>query len=139
MAEEEATFERPAGAEPRPAASASGPVFVGTAPAAQVTAEAWLEVIAPQLGERYAIGEEPVTVGFTRDCTICLSNGTNQRWERFRIWRREGRYMLHNLSRFGGATVAGKPAPWAVLEDGDEIQMGEWRLVFRTVGRDTNT
>ena len=39
--------------------------------------------------------------------------------------------MLHNLSRLGGVTVGGKPATWAVLEDGDEIVIGASRLRFR--------
>ncbi len=139
MAQEAQGLRRPATAATRPTTEAAGPVFVGKGPAARDYAEAWLEVIAPQSGERYAIGEEPVTVGFTGDCTICLPDGSNRRFDRFRVWRREGRYMLHNLSRFGGATIGGKPVPWAVLEDGDEIQLGEWRLVFRTVNRDSDT
>lgn len=138
LAEEAGVLRRPAGAAAGPASAAAGPVFVGAAPVAREKGEAWLEVIAPQFGDRYDIGDDPVTVGFTGDCTICLPDGTNRRFDRFRVWRREGRYMLHNLSRFGGATVGGKPAPWAVLEDGDEIQLGEWRLVFRTVNRSSS-
>jgi hypothetical protein len=41
--------------------------------------------------------------------------------------------MLHNLSRLGAATVGGKPVTWAVLEDGDEIEIGSCKLVFRTM------
>ena len=50
------------------------------------------------------------------------------------MWRREGRYMMHNLSRMGSVTVAGRPAIWVVLEDGDEIQLGSCRLQFREKG-----
>jgi hypothetical protein len=39
--------------------------------------------------------------------------------------------MLHNLSRMGTVLVAGKPASWAILEDGDEVQIGPVRLLFR--------
>jgi hypothetical protein len=39
--------------------------------------------------------------------------------------------MLHNLSRVGGVTIAGKPVSWAILEDGDEILLGGCRLIFR--------
>ncbi len=139
VAQEAQVLRRPAGATERPTTESAGPVFMGTGPTARDKAEAWLEVIAPQAGERYPIGEEPVTVGFTGDCTICLPDGSNRRFDRFRVWRREGRYMLHNLSRFGGATIGGKPVPWAVLEDGDEIRLGEWRLVFRTTNREANS
>jgi hypothetical protein len=39
--------------------------------------------------------------------------------------------MLHNLSRMGVVLVGGKPVTWAVLEDGDEVQVGDARLLFR--------
>jgi hypothetical protein len=39
--------------------------------------------------------------------------------------------MLHNLSRLGKVMVGGKPATWAVLEDGDEIVIGGSKLTFR--------
>jgi hypothetical protein len=39
--------------------------------------------------------------------------------------------MLHNLTRFGTVTVAGRPAAtWAVLEDGDELIVGDRRVIF---------
>ena len=31
----------------------------------------------------------------------------------------------------GSVTVAGRPAIWVVLEDGDEIALGSCRLLFR--------
>jgi hypothetical protein len=71
-------------------------------------------------------------VGFTGDCTICLPEGADQIGTRLRVWKREGVYMLHNLSRLGKVAVAGKPATWAILEDGDVIELGPSRLVFRT-------
>ncbi|HYV32230.1 MAG TPA: FHA domain-containing protein, partial [Candidatus Binatia bacterium] len=61
----------------------------------------------------------------------CLPDGAANAGARFRVWRREGVYMLHNLSRLGKVTVGGKPATWAVLEDGDEIVIGASRLRFR--------
>jgi hypothetical protein len=92
-------------------------------------AKAWLDVSAGDAG-RFALGEDPITVGFTADCTICLPKGSGHEGARVRVWRREGRYMLHNLSRLGRVTVAGKPATWAILEDGDEILVGNHRVVF---------
>jgi len=90
--------------------------------------------VSPEDLGPFPLGEEPVTVGFTGDCTICLPDSGGQVGARLRVWRREGRYMLHNLSRLGAATVGGKPVTWAVLEDGDEIQVGSCRLIFRTKG-----
>ena len=51
-----------------------------------------------------------------------------------RIWLRDGSYMLHNLSRTGAVTIAGRSVTWAVLEDGDEIRIGGQTLVFRAAG-----
>ena len=94
-------------------------------------AEAWLQLPTSTGGQRFPLGEEPVTIGYTSDCAIRLPNDTGVgRTERVRVWRREGHYILHNLSRNGSVSVAGRPAVWAVLEHGDEIQMGPCRLVF---------
>jgi hypothetical protein len=109
------------------------PVFAGTGPLGDpLKAEAWLDVVAPENFGTFALGEDPVTVGFTGDCTICLPEGADQIGTRLRVWKREGVYMLHNLSRLGKVAIAGKPATWAILEDGDVIELGASRLVFRT-------
>jgi len=122
-------LRRPAGRDP------DKPVFAGTGPlGSPFEADAWIEVVSPEDLGPFPLGEEPVTVGFTGDCTICLPDSGGQVGARLRVWRREGRYMLHNLSRLGAATVGGKPVTWAVLEDGDEIQVGSCRLIFRTKG-----
>jgi VWFA-related protein len=111
----------------------AAPVFAGTGPlGAPVKADAWLEVVQPEQFGRFSLGEDPVTVGFTGDCTIRLPDGGDQIGTRLRVWKREGRYMLHNLTRLGKVIVAGKPATWAILEDGDLIELGSSRLVFRT-------
>jgi VWFA-related protein len=111
--------------------NASGAVFMGTGPLANGGhAKAWLEVVAPDDLGRFPLGEDPVTVGFTGDCTIHLPNGGGHEGARVRVWRREGRYMLHNLSRLGRVMLAGRPASWAVLEDGDEIVLGAYQMVF---------
>jgi VWFA-related protein len=116
--------------------TANTPIFVGTGPLGLAAdADAWLEVVAPDPLGRFPLGEEPVTVGFTGDCTIRLPDGAGHEGSRLRVWRREGRYMLHNLSRLGRVLLAGKPASWAVLEDGDEILIGPHQLVFRDSSR----
>lgn len=79
--------------------------------------------------ESYPLSEAPATIGSAPDCTIRLPNGKSS--SRVRIWRREGKFMLHNLSRRGRVAVGGKPVTWAVLEDGDEIEIGPHRLRFR--------
>ncbi|HEY8766160.1 MAG TPA: VWA domain-containing protein [Dehalococcoidia bacterium] len=96
--------------------------------AADEESGAWLEL---PTGEKYALRQAPVTIGFTPDCVIALPDGFAVRHERARIWRRDGRYMLHNLSRLGSVMVAGKAAVWVILEDGDDIVLGPQKIVFR--------
>ena len=96
--------------------------------AAEAEAGAWLE--GGDLG-RLPIGESPVTVGFSPDCTHVLANGTGSHHERVRVWYRDGRYMLHNLTRLGDVRVGGRPVTWVILEEGDEVDVGGVRLTFR--------
>ena len=103
------------------------PVIETVAP---MQSNAYLRVAGDEGGEVYPLGDWPVTVGFTSDCNVRLPDGATTGWERVRIWRREGRYMLHNLSRMGMVQVGGKAATWVVLDDGDEVQIGAARLVF---------
>ncbi len=91
--------------------------------------EAWLQ--GPD-DERVAVGDTPVTIGYTADCTIVLPTGGAARGGRVRVWLRDGSYMLHNLSpRLGSVSVGGRPVTWVVLDDGDEISIGASRLIFR--------
>ena len=86
----------------------------------------WIEGPADR---RTPLGDAPVTVGYSTDCSLYLGNGGG-RLGRVRIWRRDGRYMLHNLSGGGHVTVGGKPVTWVILEDGDEIVVDGAALVF---------
>ncbi|HEY5640921.1 MAG TPA: VWA domain-containing protein [Dehalococcoidia bacterium] len=91
--------------------------------------EAWLQ--GPD-DARVAVGETPVTIGYTTDCTIVLPSSGGAREGRVRVWLRDGSYMLHNLSpRLGSVSVGGRPVTWVVLDDGDEIFIGGARLTFR--------
>ena len=131
QAAEQPVMREPDGLGPsRPVFTGNEPVFVGSGPMDAVDAAAWLEVVTPDRPARFPLGEDPITVGFSADCTICLPAGAVQDGARVRLWRREGRYMLHNLSRLGRVTVGGKPVIWAVLEDGDEILLGSYLVVF---------
>jgi VWFA-related protein len=133
-AEQPVVLPQPNGRVPsKPIFTENEPVFVGTGPSNPEHPEAWLEVMTADHAGRFALGEDPITVGFTGDCTVRLPNGGrpgSPEGARVRLWRREGRYMLHNLSRLEKVTIAGKPAIWAILEDGDEILLGSYRVVF---------
>ena len=111
-------------------------VFPALHPASHdVQPAAWLEVTSGSGDQKLPLDEQPRTIGFTPDCDIRLEDGRRgTRMERVRIWMREGRFMLHNLSALGTVRVSGLPATWVILEDGDEIVLGTVKLVFRSEG-----
>ena len=111
-------------------------VFPALHPASHdVQPAAWLEVTSGSGDQKLPLDEQPRTIGFTPDCDIRLEDGRRgTRMERVRIWMREGRFMLHNLSALGTVRVSGQPATWIILEDGDEIVLGTVKLVFRSEG-----
>ena len=76
----------------------------------------------------------PVTVGFSPDCDLVLPSTSAREMERVRIWRRDGRYMVHNLSHSGSVRIGGRPVSWAVLEDGDVIEIGGQSVLFEYPG-----
>ncbi|MCH8815834.1 MAG: hypothetical protein IH957_12225 [Chloroflexi bacterium] len=79
----------------------------------------------------HPIGAAPVTIGFSSDCDVVLPNGKTPGMERVRVWRRDGRFMLHNLSHGSAVRIAGKSVTWVVLEHGDEIEIGGSIVTFQ--------
>ena len=94
-----------------------------------------LIVDGPDKGKSVPLGEEAVTLGADRDCTLKLANPDGRvGGHHARIWLREGHFMLHHLEGADFAThVGGRQVAWAVLEDGDEIVIGPHRLRFKSV------
>jgi hypothetical protein len=117
--------------EPAPAArEVQAPVYQAVPVAVPATESgAFVEVLMPGGPQIHPIGDS-ATIGYTADCSVRLDGKGEARWEVVRIWRREGRYMAHNLSRLGGVSIAGKPVTWAVLEDGDELLIGPQKVIF---------
>jgi len=126
-------LRKPAEADAEPAPSpreAPAPVYQPVEIAVPATASgAYVEVLTPGGAQTHPIGDS-ATVGYASDCSVQLDGGGETRWEVVRIWRREGRYMVHNLSRLGGVSVGGKPVTWAVLEEGDELAIGPQKVIF---------
>jgi hypothetical protein len=106
----------------------TAPLFPGVEATVAPESSAYLEVEGRT--DTVPLGDSPVTVGFTSDCTVQLPDDLGGGSERVRIWRREGRFMLHTLSRIGNVQVSGKAATWAILEDGDVVQMGRVHMRF---------
>ena len=57
-------------------------------------------------------------------------DGVSRRHAEFR--RENGEYVIADTASLNGTHVNRKPAESVALANGDEIQMGKFRLVFRT-------
>lgn len=77
-----------------------------------------------------SLGRAPFTVGSREGCDLVLP-GEGVAPRHLRLWYREGRFMLHDLTRRGEVVVNGRSVLWAVLEDGDAIELGPYLLRFR--------
>lgn len=96
-------------------------------------AAALLKVTSEGIERSFPVDGAPITIGFSPDCSIVLPHTPGEHYERVRLWQRDGRFMLHNLSRSGRVTVAGKQVSWLILEDGDFIDIGGCHVLFQSV------
>jgi hypothetical protein len=56
--------------------------------------------------------------------------------EEARVWVSEGRLMYHKLTRLTTFASDGPVGGWFILQHGDEIQVGPYRLVFEPLPPD---
>jgi hypothetical protein len=80
----------------------------------------------------YEIGSKPMTVGVHRQCDIVLEDpdGGIMRQEA-RLWVQNGRLMCHRLSSFTGMAMEESTGGWEILENGDYVSVGPYRLIFQ--------
>lgn len=91
-----------------------------------------------QTGVVLELEGEPVTLGAGEECALRLpSDGGQVAPEHARIWQRQGRFIIRQLGGQPCILVDGRAIPWAVLEDGDRIEIGAHVVRFRLVGPDT--
>jgi rubredoxin len=79
------------------------------------------ETFSPQ-GDRTMIGRSP-------DCGVFLDDVTVSR-RHAALVRRDGRWVIEDLGSLNGTFVNRRRVDSAPLEDGDEIQIGKYRLTF---------
>jgi len=85
----------------------------------------------PTAGARFVLDQPVTTVGRNADSDIYLDDVTVSR--RHGEFRRESpQVRIVDLGSLNGIYVNRKPVPSAVLVNGDEIQIGNFRLVFLT-------
>ena len=86
-------------------------------------------------GRSFKVGDQPLTIGSGDTCDILLPGAESVAEEHLRIWRRDGRLMLHHLAPSEETIVAGKPVVWASLGDEEEAWIGPFLLRFSTASQ----
>ena len=81
------------------------------------------------LGHQIELGETPVTIGRSSECTIALPHPSVSR-QHCRIWRENGRYRIEDLGSTNRTFLNGEVVTRADLRDGDQISIGSNALKF---------
>jgi hypothetical protein len=80
-------------------------------------------------GETFAFNESPTVIGRSPDCGIFLDDVTVSR--KHAVFTKEGdRWKLEDQGSLNGTFVNRERVDSAVLSDGDEIQIGKYRLTY---------
>ena len=80
-------------------------------------------------GETFAPQGERTTIGRSPDCGIFLDDVTVSR-RHAALVEREGGYFIEDLGSLNGTYVNRRRIESARLSDGDEVQVGKYRLTF---------
>ena len=85
----------------------------------------------PNAGSRFRLDQPVISAGRHPDSDIFLDDvSVSRRHAQFR--RENGEYLVVDTGSLNGTYVNRKPAESVALANGDEIQMGKFRLVFFT-------
>ena len=85
----------------------------------------------PNNGARFLLDDESVSAGRHPDSDIFLDDVTvSRRHAEFRL--ESGEFQVVDVGSLNGTYVNREPVDSAVLANGDEVQIGKFRLVFLT-------
>jgi sulfur carrier protein ThiS len=80
-------------------------------------------------GETFLVETDSTTIGRSPDCGIFLDDVTVSR-KHANVVRNDGRFTIEDQGSLNGTFVNRKRVDSAELDDGDEIQIGKYRLTF---------
>ncbi|HVM57359.1 MAG TPA: FHA domain-containing protein [Gaiellaceae bacterium] len=80
-------------------------------------------------GESFVPQDERTTIGRSPDCGVFLDDVTVSRRHAVLV-RRNGRWYIEDQGSLNGTFVNRRRVESAELEDGDELQIGKYRLTF---------
>jgi hypothetical protein len=80
-------------------------------------------------GESFVPQDERTTIGRSPDCGVFLDDVTVSRRHAILV-QRDGRWYIEDQGSLNGTFVNRRRVESAELEDGDELQIGKYRLTF---------
>jgi pSer/pThr/pTyr-binding forkhead associated (FHA) protein len=84
----------------------------------------------PNTGARFLLDSETTTAGRRPDSDIFLDDVTVSRRHAEFIRRPDGTFVVRDVGSLNGTYVQRDRIDEVVLRDGDEVQIGKYRLVF---------
>ena len=107
--------------------------FVGTpqrpASAEEVDGPVLVVRKGPEVGERFFIEAESMSMGRDPDCDVFLNDVTVSR-EHARVFRKGPDYVIEDAGSLNGTYVNGVRVEIAPLHAGDVVQIGMFQMVF---------
>jgi hypothetical protein len=82
-------------------------------------------------GEHFLLEQDSTTVGRSPDCDIFLDDVTVSRRHAL-LKRSDGRFLIEDQGSLNGTFVNRRRIESGALEDGDEVQIGKYKLTFLT-------
>ena len=80
-------------------------------------------------GEHFLLETEATTVGRSPDCDVFLDDVTVSR-RHADVLRRDGQFFIEDKGSLNGTFLNRRRIESAPLEDGDELQIGKYKLTF---------
>jgi pSer/pThr/pTyr-binding forkhead associated (FHA) protein len=80
-------------------------------------------------GEHFLLEEEETTVGRSPDCDVFLDDVTVSRRHAL-VVRRDGQFFIEDKGSLNGTFLNRRRIESGPLEDGDELQIGKYKLTF---------
>jgi curved DNA-binding protein CbpA len=120
----------------RGATPVHGTALRGGSQSPEVTSQPAARLIfeeGPQAGTIFELRDEPIMLGADEACSLRLADDDGRvSAGHALIWRRQGKFMICQASAEQPCIlIGGRAVPWAVLEDGDRIEIGEHVIRFQ--------
>lgn len=112
----------------------SGPELIQVLNALAENSAMLVSLIGPSKGARYLLEPEVTQIGRATTNDIFLDDVTVSR-KHAQVLKREKRYFLQDLGSLNGTYLNGELVSEKPLNDGDELQIGKYRMHFFQGGK----